>query len=84
MIEVAFPAFYVAHLRHMRKLAEDGVPGPYFQPGGISSTLFSDPFRCAYDALLQQGALPLVSDSDAPDPMPPDGQLLPNVSLSAT
>ena len=81
MIEVAFPAFYVAHLRHMRKLAEDGVPGPYFQPGGVSSTLFSDPFRCAYDALLQRGALPLVCDSDAPDPMPPDGQLLPNVSI---
>ena len=47
MREVAIPAFYAAHLRHFRKLLQEGVPGPYLSPllqDNTSSSLFSKSF----------------------------------------
>jgi hypothetical protein len=32
MREVAIPAFYAAHLRHFRKLLQEGVSEPYLSP----------------------------------------------------
>ena len=65
MEEVAMPAFLVARLKHFRQLAEEGVRGPYLMDCLTASTsLFTEPLRKAYSAVLQRGAVAIHSDQD--------------------
>ena len=83
MREVALPAFYAAHLRHLRQLLQEGVSGPYLQPfsessRGASTSLFSDSFWASQGALIQRGAVLALTDSDFHPPMLIPDMILPN------
>ena len=45
MLDSTPSAYTAAYVRHMQKLVDEAVPGPYILPPGASTCLFSDPFR---------------------------------------
>jgi hypothetical protein len=67
MREVAIPAFYAAHLRHFRKLLQEGVPGPYLRDND-SSSLFSESFFQAQAAFELRKAVPVKAETDIHPP----------------
>ena len=64
MQEICEAAFYAASVKHLRRLAEDGVPGPLLAQHHTHSTcLFAEPFRKAYQAIMARGARPVMQDT---------------------
>jgi hypothetical protein len=73
MKEVAFkfPAFYAAHLRHFRKLLQEGVSGPYLSPLlqlNTSSSLFSESFYQAQAAFKLRKAVQIKAETNIHPP----------------
>ena len=71
MRQVAIPAFYAAHLRHFRKLLQEGVSGPYLSPllqFNTSSSLFSESFFQAQAAFELRKAVPVKAETDIHPP----------------
>ena len=56
MLDATTSANTAAHVRHMQKLVNEAVPGPYILPPGASTCLFSDPFRHSYADIAARGA----------------------------
>ena len=84
MRDVAIPAFYAAHMRHFRRLLDEGVSGPFLLPDlslSVSSSLFSQPFLHAHSFLLSQGAVSVFEESDIHPPMVYPKVITPDLSL---
>ena len=58
----ATTSYTAAHVRHMQKLVNEAVSGPYILPPSASTCLFSDPFRNTYADLTARGAAFLRTD----------------------
>ncbi len=55
MRDIAIPAFYAAHIRHLRQLLQEGTSGPYLldaDSSNQSTGLFSGAFYQAESALI--------------------------------
>jgi hypothetical protein len=81
MSDIAIPAFYAAHTRHLRQLLQEGVPGPFLLPEASpspSSCFFSEPFYQAQHALTIRGAAIVRTETDIHPPLCIPDMILPN------
>ena len=75
MLDATSSAYTAAHVRHMEKLVDEAVSGPYILPPSASTCLFSDPFWHTYADIAARGALAAILRTDADLPDQPQGQL---------
>ena len=70
--ETAVPAFFAATLSHVAKIAPQVKPPASFFAANDSVSLFSVPFKVAYQDLLDRGASPSIHDPKVRNGQLPD------------